>query len=134
MGTKSNIYTVNSTSTAVVEGGTIPLGTATRRYGQCINLNGNSITLNGNGYYDVDVTATFTGAVGNATITLFKDGVAVPGATATTNIATANTQVASVSFPAIIKVRCCEQPANLTLVLTGVGVTFSNVAVSAIKI
>lgn len=134
MGTKSNIYTVNNTSTVVAVGGTIPLGTATRRYGRCINLSGNSITLNGDGYYDIDVTATFTGAVGNATITLFKDGVAVPGATSTTNIATANTQVASVSFPSIVRVRCCEQPANLTLVLTGVGVTFSNVAVSVIKI
>jgi hypothetical protein len=40
---RSAIYTVN-TDIAVLEGGIIPLGAIVRRYGPCLDLNGNGIT------------------------------------------------------------------------------------------
>ena len=84
MSCKSALYTAMQTPTAVAVGGVIPLGGLIRRYGCDIALNGNAVNLSGVGYYDVDasITATLT-AAGAVTATLYKDGVAVPGATAT---------------------------------------------------
>ena len=84
MSCKSALYAAMQTPTAVAVGGVIPLGGLIRRYGCDIALNGNAVNLAGTGYYDVDasITATLT-AAGAVTATLYKDGVAVPGATAT---------------------------------------------------
>ena len=84
MSCKSALYAAMQTPTAVAVGGVIPLGGLIRRYGCDIALNGNAINLAGTGYYDVDasITATLT-AAGAVTATLYKDGVAVPGASAT---------------------------------------------------
>ena len=47
MSCKNLIYTAMTTPTAVLANGTIPLGTIVRRYGDCVNLNGNGILLGG---------------------------------------------------------------------------------------
>ena len=135
MGCKQNIFTVNQQSTAMPVNTNINLGGVARNYGNCITLNNDVINLKETGYYDLDVSATFTSPVaGNVTITLFQDGSAVPGATATTTITTATTQVASLCFPAIVRVRCGNTPSQLTLVLSGATATFSNVAVKVSKL
>ena len=58
MSCKSAIYTANNTPATLAVGNTIPLGTIIRRFGQNINLNGDGITLTGQGYYDVNVSVT----------------------------------------------------------------------------
>ena len=67
------------TPTAVAVDGVIPLGSLIRRYGCDVALNGNAVNITGTGYYDVDASVTVTStAAGTVTITLYKDGVAVP--------------------------------------------------------
>lgn len=84
MSCKSLMYTVNSTTTTVAANGIIPVGNVTRRFGQAIRLNRNSLLLLSNGYYLVSVNLTAApAAAGTMTVTLNQNGVAVAGGTAT---------------------------------------------------
>ena len=91
MSCKSAIYTVSTAVQAVVAGNSLSLGSTIRRFGCSTTLSGNAIALNAPGYYDVDVSVTaIPTAAGTVSVTLFQDGVAVPGAvaSATTTAAT----------------------------------------------
>lgn len=133
MSCKSAIYTANTASTVVAVGSAIPLGSIIRRFGCGVSYNGNAISLNERGYYDIDVGVTFTAAeAGNVTITVYQDGVAVPGATAT--ITTATTQFESVTIPAIVRVLNSCASSQITVVVSGTAATFSNVAVTVEKL
>lgn len=130
------IYTVNQGAQAVAVGGTISLGSIIRRLGcgcnNALNLNGNGITISERGYYDVDISVTATAAAaGNVTVTLLRDGVAVPGATATETAAASGT-VALPITPLIRQMECSGS--TLTLVLTGTAATINNVSVKVVKI
>lgn len=127
------IYTALETPTAVAVGGVVPLGNIVRRYGCNCNLNGSGITINGQGYYDVDVSVeAVPDAAGTVTVTLQKDGVAVPGATASATVAAAATAV-TLAFPAAVRLGCCSTGSVLTLVLTGAASTVNNAAVRVEK-
>lgn len=113
------------------------LGATVRRFGCNAVLSGNGILLKGQGYFDVDASVTFTPtAAGAYTVTLFKDGVAVPGATQTVTAAAAGT--VSVNIPAIVRNQCCDSTSTLTLVITTATVpatvTIDNTAVVVTKI
>ena len=131
MSCKSALYAAMQTPTAVAVGGVIPLGGLIRRYGCDIDLNGNAVNIYGGrenaGYYDVDasITATLT-AAGAVTVTLYKDGVAVPGATATATGAASGT--VNLDLTALVRQPCCADGVALTLVLSGVEATVDNVA------
>ena len=137
MSCKSALYAAMQTPTAVAVGGVIPLGGLIRRYGCDIALNGNAVNIYGGrenaGYYDVDasITATLT-AAGAVTVTLYKDGVAVPGATATETGAASGT--VNLDLTALVRQPCCAAGAALTLVLTGVEATVDNVALRVQRI
>lgn len=134
MSCKSMIYTALETPTAVAVGGAIPLGTIVRRYGCNCNLNGNGITLEGAGYYDVEVSVVaMPDAAGTVTVQLLKDGVAVPGALASATVAAADTSV-TLAFPAAVRLGCCSDGSSLTLVLTGAASTVNNAAVQVTKL
>ena len=127
MSCKSALYAAMQTPTAVAVDGVIPLGSLIRRYGCDVALNGNAVNITGAGYYDVDASVTVTpAAAGTVTITLYKDGVAVPGATAS-ETAAANGTV-DLSIPALVRQVCCAAGSALTLVLTGAAATVNNVA------
>ena len=135
MNCKSNINIVTTSSSAVVAGGTLPLATIVRRYGCALNQSGNSVLLNESGYYLVNITATFTAPVaGVVTLVLNQNGSAVTGATASTTITTATTEVRTISFSAIVRVVCGAAPSTLNIVDTGVDATFSNIAINVVKI
>lgn len=126
MSCKSAIYTNNTGPIDVAVGGVIPLGTVNRRFGCNLNLSGNGITSTGDGYYEVAASFTFTAtAAGDITVTMLRDGVAVPGATATETAAAAAAKV-NVSFPAIVRQQCCNSSSTLTFVLTGTAATLDN--------
>lgn len=128
MSCKSLIYTAMQTPTAVAVNGIIPLGTIVRRYGCNCNLNGNGIAINGQGYYDVDVSVeAVPDAAGTVTVQLLKDGVAVPGATAAATVAAVANTV-TLAFPATVRLGCCSTGSVLTLLLTGAASTVNNVA------
>lgn len=133
MSCKSALYAAMQTPTAVAVDGVIPLGSLIRRYGCDVALNGNAVNITGAGYYDVDASVTVSpAAAGTVTITLYKDGVAVPGATAS-ETAAANGTV-DLSIPALVRQVCCAAGSALTLVLTGVAATVNNVSLRVQRI
>ncbi len=133
MSCKSAIYTANNTPATLAVGNTIPLGTIIRRFGQNINLNGDGVTLTGQGYYDIDVSvtaeATAADVIGAA---LYANGVEVPGATASANAGAGET--VALAFPALVRIACCGEGVTLTLRLAGAAATVSNVAMTVEKI
>jgi hypothetical protein len=137
MSCKSNIYVANTTSTAVTAGSTLPLGTIVRRRGFEINQSGNSVAINdcGSNYYLVSVNATFTAPVaGVVRLDLQQNGVNVTGATASTTITTATTEVHSLSFTAIVRTFSGNTLDSLTVINSGVAATFSNIAMTVEKL
>lgn len=137
MSCKSLIYVATTTPSAVVANGTLPLATIVRRRGRDVNLSGNSIAITdtGSNYYLVTVTATFTAPVaGTIALALQQNGVAVTGATASTTITTATTEVRSLSFSAIVRTFNDCTIDSLTVVNSGLAATFSNIAVAVEKL
>lgn len=133
MSCKSALYTALQSPTAVAVDGVIPLGSIIRRYGCDANLNGNAVNITNAGYYDVDVSITVAPtAAGTVTATLVKDGVAIPGATASADAAAGAPTV--LSFSALVRQACCAAGSALTLVLSGAASTVTNVALRVQRI
>lgn len=137
MSCKSNLYAATTSSTSVVAGAVLPLSTTVRRRGSDINLSGNSVAITdcGSNYYLVSVNATFTAPVaGVVTLSLQQNGTVVTGATASTTITTATTEVRSLSFTAIVRTFNNQGIDSLSVVNTGVAATFSNIAITVEKL
>lgn len=137
MSCKSNIYVATTASSSVVAGGVLPLATIVRRRGNDVNLSGNSIAITdcGSNYYLVTVTGTFTAPVaGTVTLNLQQNGVNVTGAIASTAITTATTETRSLSYTAIVRTFNNQGIDSLSVVNAGVAATFSNIAVSVVKL
>lgn len=131
---KSAIYTTNTSAPAIAVGGIIPVGSTTRRYGCNIRQDGNAITLCGNGYYLVTVSATVTpAAAGTVSVTAQKDGVAVIGATGSETVAAAATAV-NIGLTAIVRNACGCESSILSFVIDGVASVVNNLAVTVVKL
>ena len=133
---KSAIYTANLASQTVAVNGVVNPGTVIRRFGNNICLSGNAITIAGEGYYDIDASFTVSPtAVGTVTISVYKDNVAIPGATASEAVSAVSTPV-NLSISALIRevYPCCEAVSNLTFVLSGVPANITNSAIVIEKI
>ena len=133
---KSAIYTANTSAQNVAVNGIINPGTIIRRFGQNLGLSGNAIQIDGAGYYDIDVSITAAPtAAGNVTVTMLKDGVVIPGATATQSTTAANNPV-NLSISSLVRefCPCCDGLSNLTFVLTGTAASISNVAIVVEKL
>jgi hypothetical protein len=125
---RSVIYVANTGAQIVEVGGTISLGGIVRRYGCGIDLNGNAINVTDSGYYDVNVSVTAEPtAAGTVTATLFSNGVAVPGATASASVGTAGDPL-NLSFETVVRVPCCGSSDALSVILTGSASTVTNIA------
>lgn len=133
MSCKSAINTALTTPATVLAGGTIPLGAIIRRFGCGMDVNGNGLTICEPGYYDVDVSVTvLPTAATEITATMLRDGVAVPGATATA-VPTAAGSAVNLNFPALVRQFCNCGAATLTIVLSDSG-TVSNMAIVAKRV
>lgn len=131
---KSAIYTTNTSAPTVAIDGIIPVGSTTRRYGCNIKQDGNTITLYGNGYYLVNVSATVTpSAAGTVSVTTQKDGVAIIGATGSETVAAAATTV-NIGLTAIVRNACGCESSILSFILGGVAAVVDNLAVTVVKL
>lgn len=131
---KSAIYVANISAPTVADGGIVPLGSILRRYGCNINMDGNAITLCGQGYYLVTVSATVTpSAAGTVTLLAQKDGVPIAGAEAS---ATAGATDIAITLPITCTVRnaCGGESSLLSLLLTGGEAVVNNLAVTVEKL
>lgn len=131
---KSAIYNTNTTSPTIAVDGIIPVGTTTRRYGCNIRQDGNAITLCGQGYYLVNVSATVTPtAAGTVSVTAQKDGVDIVGATGSETVASVS-NAANISITAIVRNACGCDSSILSFVLGGVAAVVDNFAVTVEKL
>ena len=130
---KSAIYTTNVSAPTVAVGGIVPFGTTTRRYGCNIRQDGNAITLCGQGYYLVNISATLAPtAAGTVSLTAQKDGVDIIGATASQTVAAAG--IANLDITAIVRNVCGCESSLLSLILGGVEAVVNNLAVTVEKL
>lgn len=128
MSCNASMYAVNSASAQYPAGSDIPFGSAMHGINKnAIYISGNAIKINGRGEFAIDVSATLTaGANGLVSIAIYKDGVPIPGATASASAAANNT--VNLDITGVSHQRCCDDGAYITLVVTGVAVTLVNVA------
>ena len=131
---KSAIYTTNTSKPTIAVGGVVPVGVTTRRFGCNIKQDGNTITLCGQGYYLVNVSASVAPTVaGPVSLAAQKDGVAILGATATETAAAAN-DVLNLSIAALIRNACGCESSILSLILSGTEAVVENLAVTVEKL
>lgn len=125
----SLIYLITTTTNAVAANGIIPLQTIARRRGCVVEQSGNSITLNRPGYYKITGSVVLNAdAAGVATIKAQKNGVDIPGLTASTTITTPTTELRTANINGIIRVVCGEGAASITLINSGVAINETNVS------
>lgn len=121
---KSVIYAANTVSQT---GSVIDFGNIIRRYGCNLKLSGGNIEVTGAGYYDLDVNITFLASgAGTATIQVYFDGVAVPGAKVTFTTESATNY--AISIPSIIK-QNCNCTGTIAVVISGVAGNVSNAGI-----
>lgn len=107
--------------------------TIVRRYGQNYQLQGNGITLTGPGYYDIAAGATLSGsAAGTITLAAYQDGVAIPGMTASQTVKAAG-DIVTLGVSGIIRTYCTKPVSTLTIVISGMAATGTNLAVDITK-
>lgn len=130
---KSAIYTTNTANPTVAVGSIVPVGVTTRRYGSNIRQDGNTITLCGQGYYLVNISATVAPtAAGTVSVTAQKDGIAIVGATGSQTVAVGDT--ANIGITAIVRNTCGCDSSVLSILLGGVASVVSNLAVTVEKL
>lgn len=130
---RSAIYTANTSTPAISAGGIVPVGNTVRRFGCNLRQDGNVITLCGQGYYLVNISATASPtAAGPATLTAQKDGVPIIGATAT-NTATAAADAVNFTITCIVRNACGCESSILSLALSSAA-TLDTLSISVVKL
>ncbi|WP_322154398.1 hypothetical protein [Paratractidigestivibacter sp.] len=127
------LQTANTAATTVsasTAGAAIAVGSPVRRRGWQVTSDGSSIMFYSTGYYAVDVNVTVapTTAV-SSEVQLYLNGVAVPGAVASTP---ASIATCTLSIPTTIRVCDCSA-AVLTIKVAGGEATVSNVSVRVVQ-
>ena len=129
----------NITSQAVATGDLLTFTTDRILTGCTATRDGQTIQLNKPGYYYVtfNAVAAATTTVGELTVELQNNGVAVPGAEASVTTTTAGENF-NYAFSTILRVppTCCplNAGAKLTVVNTGVDATYTNVNINITKL
>lgn len=117
---KSLIYVLNTDAAVITEGSIIPFKEVIRRYGSQCRLVNNQLRIQGGGYYDVWASVTVSAtAEGPITLRMQQDGVDVPGAIDTENVATAGDVVTlQVKAPVRVEGGCPRSTSVITFVLS----------------
>ena len=133
------ISSYNTISQAIATNGLLNFTTDRILTGCTATRDGQTFQLNKPGYYYVtfNAVAAATTTVGELTVELYNNGVAVPGAEASYTTTTAGDN-SNYAFSTIIRVlpSCCvvNNSARLTVVNTGVDATYTNVNINITKL
>lgn len=139
---KNSIYVGSNSSSSVVVNGVVPLTTIVHREN---GNNSSEIDLVGNAVvvetgcrcrprYNIDAKITFSGATaGNASLSVYKNGVAIPFAVASETVTTPTTEVHTVTIPlGTLTDRCSNNV--YTIVNTGdIAITVTNVSMNVVE-
>ena len=139
---KNSIYVGSNNSNSVVVSGVVPLTTIVHRENgngtSEIDLVGNAVVIEtGCRYrprYNIAAKITFTGATaGVATLSVYKNGVAIPFASASETITTPTTEVRTVTIPCgTLTDRCSNNV--YTIVNNGdIALTVTNVSMNVVE-
>lgn len=139
---KNSIYVGSNTSSSVVVNGVVPLTTIVHRENgnnsSEIDLVGNAVVIETGcrcrPRYNIDARITFTGATaGLATLSVYKNGVAIPFAVASETVTTPTTEVHTVTIPlGTLTDRCSNNV--YTIVNTGdIAITVTNVSMNVVE-
>lgn len=116
------IYAANQNAQTIASNGNVNLGVTVHKTCQFIgNVSNESLNVMGNGYYQIDASATFTGPAGNAVFAICKDGYQVPGAKVTVTIGTADTEAHTIGLSALVVKTPCRNVSSFTLVNLSAG-------------
>ena len=130
----SLIQTVNTSNQSVDVNGIINLGSVVRRFGQNCNLVGNSLVLDGCGYYGILATITVEPtAIGNVTVVMNENGNQIAGGIASGYASVAETPVTLPIIGTIRKGCQCTGLSNITFVLTEGAGNVTNIITKAYK-
>lgn len=127
----ATIYAVNVLNQTLADGDTINFGEVVRKSGNGYSLSAGNILVHGlTGLHDISTNVVFTStSAGTATLQLYKDGVAIPGARS--ELAVLSGVVATLNIAdAIAKVACACEEAVITAVLSGVGADISSASIT----
>lgn len=133
-----SVKAFNQTSQTVLQNGSLSFLNSEITGDKCCSIiNNNAITLKQAGTYLITINANALATTAdNLTLQLFNKGVAVPGAIGTVTATTTGTE--NIGFSTLITINsscnCVNNNAILTLINTGVGATYSNVAINIIKV
>lgn len=132
---RSLIQTANQSAQTVAVNSTIALGSTLRRFGCNCRLNGNSIEVDGAGYYTISGTVTLTpSAVGNASVAVYVNGVQVAGSLVTGGVTTVGNSV-TLPIETTIRQGCnCDGASQIQLVLTAGASTVNGVSLRVEKV
>lgn len=129
---KSGIYAANGMLQVLGIGDTINFGNVVRKYGCGINMSGGNVVTHNKGYYNIATNITITpSAAGTLGITLYKNGVEIPGANITRTVS-ADTIYAFDIVAMIRDICCCET--TIAAVISGVASTVSNAAIEVFSL
>lgn len=119
------IYLINTTAQSAPANSTIILPVIARRLGCSLHPTSSGVLTNHMGYYNVTGTMTFTTpTAGLASLAVYQNGVAVPGATVSVTTGdTTSVNTLTVTVP--IRVRCGES-STITLVNAGVAANITS--------
>lgn len=129
---RSLVQLTNTGTQAVAVDGIISPGAIQRRFGCNCNSLGNSVQIDGVGYYEIDGTVTVAPtAIGTVTVQVYKDGAPLPGVLGSVYAATA---AQPVTIPLVGTARIIAPGAAvLTLVLTAGAGDVTNVSLRVSK-
>ena len=132
---KSAMYATNTQSQVLAVGSVVNFGNIIRRFGCNTTLVGGNPVVEGSGYYGIEGAITLTAtAAGTVTVTLFEDGVAIPGAVNSMTVVAGN--VYQLPLGRVI-VResgcCCGQKKTITAVVSGTEFTATTATVTVEK-
>lgn len=132
MSRKSYVKTVNSNTTSVLANSVVPIGTTLVTGFDRSNIErvGNSVVIYdrcSNGY-KITANVTFTAPVaGTITLVMQQNGSNITGATASTTVTTATTEVRNLSFSTIVKSTSGSTNDVITLLTGNLAITTSNI-------
>ena len=132
---KSLIQTANQSSQTVAVNSTISLGSTLRRFGCNCRLNGNSVEIDGAGYYTISGTVTLAPtAAGNVSVGVYANGVPITGATVTGSVTTAGNAI-TLPIETTVRQGCnCDGATQIALVLTVGASTVTGVSLRVEKV
>lgn len=140
MSSKSAIYAINTNTGATLATDSVyPVTSIVRRFGKYIDLAGEGIIIgndcdrNGSvGYYDIEATVTVVaGAAGVVTAQIYINGAPLAGATSSQSVGNGGTVTLPLS--GVTRIKCGCQQQLITIVVSGVTTSTSNLAITVEK-